>query len=151
MAFNRILVGIDGSDAAEAAADIAGDIATRYAAELLVVFVVRPEPGRKVLEGLAEYQEVEHVRLTEEEALQTLGRIVVERTEARLREAGVTRVEPIVELGDPAPTIAALAKQRGADLVVVGRRGLSDFAALVRGSVSHKISQRAPGSCLTVG
>ncbi len=46
--------------------------------------------------------------------------------------------------------ILDIAKSENADLIVTGARGLSDVKALVVGSVSHKLAQMSPVTCVTV-
>ncbi len=52
--------------------------------------------------------------------------------------------------GNPAEAILKAAKQVDADLIVLGTRGLSDLKGLLLGSVSHKVIQLSPCSCLVV-
>ena len=52
--------------------------------------------------------------------------------------------------GDPVEQIMLAAKESGAELVVLGRRGVSDLKGLLLGSVSHKICQLADSAVLTV-
>lgn len=63
-----------------------------------------------------------------------------------LREAGAdrspVRVERTVVAGGPASSLLDAAK--GADLVVVGRRGLGGFERLLLGSVSDQVARHAP-------
>ncbi len=63
---------------------------------------------------------------------------------------GAKRVETRVEFGDAAPVILATAKECGADLIVLGSRGLSDLRGLMMGSVSHKVANLAEVTVLTV-
>ncbi|HUO45666.1 MAG TPA: universal stress protein [Acidimicrobiia bacterium] len=56
----------------------------------------------------------------------------------------------MVDSGDPAATIVRLAKEVGADLIVMGSRGLGSVAGLLLGSVSHKVGHAAPCAVLTV-
>ncbi len=51
-------------------------------------------------------------------------------------------LERILHLGDPATGVLETAK--GADLVVVGSRGLGGFSGLVLGSVGHHVANHAP-------
>jgi nucleotide-binding universal stress UspA family protein len=59
-----------------------------------------------------------------------------------LKGAGF-RVEIEVQTGAPAAVLLEQAERRGADLVVVGARGLGRFAAKVLGSVSDRIIRSA--------
>ena len=52
--------------------------------------------------------------------------------------------------GDPAGHVLAVAEKIGADLIVMGRRGVSAARALVPGSVSLRVSNGACCACLTV-
>ena len=63
---------------------------------------------------------------------------------------GVKSVRSVVEDGDPARCILDCATRDNADLVVLGSRGLSDLKGLLLGSVSHKVSQLAECTCMTV-
>jgi len=50
--------------------------------------------------------------------------------------------------GDPAARILACAQQEKVDCIIMGSRGLSDIQALLEGSVSRKVSNRA--ICTTI-
>jgi len=52
--------------------------------------------------------------------------------------------------GDPAGRIVEAARKRGADLIVIGSRGLGDLQGMLLGSVSHKVAQLAPCTCIIV-
>ena len=56
----------------------------------------------------------------------------------------------IVRYGDPARRIAAVAEERGADLIVVGTRGDSAAPDAVLGSVSRRLAADAPCPVLVV-
>jgi len=53
-----------------------------------------------------------------------------------------------VRAGRPASELAAMATERGADLLVVGSRGLSPIRSLLLGSVSDELVEHAPCSVL---
>jgi nucleotide-binding universal stress UspA family protein len=67
----------------------------------------------------------------------------------RLAEAG-RDAELVAVLGAPADVLVEEARKRQADLIVVGRRGLSGAERLVMGSVSSKLARTAPCSVLIV-
>jgi nucleotide-binding universal stress UspA family protein len=52
--------------------------------------------------------------------------------------------------GDAVDVISKLAKDRGADLVVVGNRGLNSLAGRILGSVPANLSHRSPCDILIV-
>jgi nucleotide-binding universal stress UspA family protein len=62
----------------------------------------------------------------------------------------VANVTAEIRDGDFANCILEVAKKVDADIIVMGRRGLSNLKGFVTGSVSHKVSQRAECSVLTV-
>ena len=69
-------------------------------------------------------------------------RSALDDAERIAEEQGVPYESEILE-GDPAPMIAAVAKLRQADLVVVGSRGHSALASAVIGSVSRSLLSRS--------
>lgn len=74
----------------------------------------------------------------------------------RLRELHANRLEQyprcefIVDIGDPATQIIALATTRQADLVVSATHGRSGLAHLIMGSVAEKVIRHAPCPVLVV-
>jgi nucleotide-binding universal stress UspA family protein len=59
-------------------------------------------------------------------------------------------VEGLVRRGPLARTIVQVAKDRGADAIAMGSRGLGDVEGFLLGSVSHKVSSLAECTCITV-
>ena len=59
--------------------------------------------------------------------------------EERAHEAGITRVEPVAELGDPVGRIVAAADSHDVDLIVVGAHDKGFLRRLVDPSVSHGV------------
>ncbi|HAZ44523.1 MAG TPA: universal stress protein [Cyanobacteria bacterium UBA11369] len=68
---------------------------------------------------------------------------------AQANTAGVT-AEFTQNVGNPGKTICAIARTWGADLIILGRRGLSGLSELLLGSVSNYVLHHAPCSVLTV-
>jgi nucleotide-binding universal stress UspA family protein len=162
-----IMLATDGSDHARRAAEWAGDLAAKYGAEVVVAHVM---VNRKVPEALRRMAEIEHlvepatrvrpapvagptvVPEEDEDAriLAALSEKILQDAESVVREKGATRVRTVALDGEAADALVAHAEKIGADLVVVGRRGLGELGALLLGSVSHKLIQLAPCPVLTV-
>ncbi|MCX7566891.1 universal stress protein [Sulfitobacter sp. F26169L] len=145
---SSIIVGIDGSDAAERALRMACGIAKQFDAKLQISHTPRDETVTYAAEAISGFYvgpNAAHQELLRE-AAEKLG----EKATAIAAEEGVAGVELHIGHGDPARNLLDLAKKTGADLIVTGRRGLGDFSALVLGSTSNQISKKAQCACLTV-
>ncbi len=177
MTIKRVLVALDGSDHAAAALDLASELASRFAAELIAVHVVADRPlsaAERKLAAIEFHTEVarnfDPASLMEArddlrpmsdrlaaQALETgqrfrfaLGERLLSDAADRARGQAVPSVRTVVREGDPASAILAVAKEADADLIVMGRRGLGDLAGLLLGSVSQKVTHLAECACLTV-
>jgi nucleotide-binding universal stress UspA family protein len=79
-----------------------------------------------------------------------------EDVEATLREAAETveqagvSVNTYAREGDPADAILDVAEERGADLIVVGNKGMTGAKRFLLGSVPNKVSHHAPCSVLII-
>ncbi len=173
----KILVAVDGSDHSRRAVDLAADLASRYDAGLLLLHVVENRPLSEEEKRLAETEyskEIDTRRraggVIDTLTLETEGFVPVvashvetgliihtvvgegilktARSEAKLH--GAKDVTTILENGDPAQTILDVASRNKADLIVIGSRGQSDIKALFLGSVSHKVTNLADVSVITV-
>ena len=120
----HILVGYDGSEAAQRALDAAADFAG-YGSVLSIASVA---DGAKA-SGAS-------TRLLDEARERLLWRHVP----ARFVEA----------IGDPAEMLVETARELGADLVVVGRHNHGALKRLVLGSVSASVVRQAPCDVLVV-
>lgn len=61
-----------------------------------------------------------------------------------LADAGVTDTEMVQKIGKPAQELVELAKERNADLIVVGAEGRTAVQHFLLGSVSHRIAMQSP-------
>jgi nucleotide-binding universal stress UspA family protein len=68
---------------------------------------------------------------------------------AQAQEAGV-EAETYARQGDPADAILDVAEERGADLIVVGNKGMTGAKRFLLGSVPNKVSHHAPCSVLII-
>ncbi len=66
-----------------------------------------------------------------------------------MRGAGIRAVTHARE-GDPADAILDVAEELGADLIVVGNKGMTGAKRFLLGSVPNKVSHHAPCSVLIV-
>ena len=128
--FKTILVAVDGSGHASSAVRCAGDIAKTYGAKLVLLAVDGHRPLAQPLADLAKTEDLSRSEVFK--------RIVSSARELSEVPSEVD-VEEHVEFGDPADEILAAAGKHGADLIVVGSRGLGEYAELLLGSVSRKV------------
>jgi nucleotide-binding universal stress UspA family protein len=137
MSFKLILVPVDGSDGAAHAARFAAGLASLTGARLLLANVVHLTSSETL--GLAHLDRDEIQRRIASHATPNF-----ESARAAMGElAGKVEIEDIMVLGDPALEILGLVRNRSADLVVMGSRGLSPFQGYLLGSVSEKIARHA--------
>jgi nucleotide-binding universal stress UspA family protein len=129
-----VVVGVDGSDAAQAAIHYAAEEASRLQVGLTAVYAWMP-PLTPGLEQLWSEELLEAQQSTAEEAL-------------AIATAGLAERYPDVEVHRKvvqAPPIGALAADAaGATLLVVGSRGRGNFARLLLGSVSQGVLSNPP-------
>jgi nucleotide-binding universal stress UspA family protein len=167
-----ILVSTDGSEHATKAVILAADIAEKYDSRMVVLHVLSKDP---LPEGLIRMAKAEHITPSRREppiaptpegqfpASTIFGqmddkpeirRFVAEHLLAEAQKVakgkGVEDVHCVIEDGDPVKEILRHAKEDNANLIVMGSRGLGVLEGLLMGSVSHKVSQLSPCSCIIV-
>ena len=174
--FKTILVATDGSEHADKAVDLACELAAKYDARLLALHVLLS--GDRV-DRLRHWAEVEHVgglgaggteaatsvvpsakasaiaggdrnEFLSPEVAGFIGDQILNAATDAAKAKGVRQVKTRIEDGNPTKCILECAQQEGADLIVVGSRGLGNLASLLMGSVSHKVSHLAGCTCITV-
>jgi nucleotide-binding universal stress UspA family protein len=130
--FRRLLVGYDGSPSSEKALERAARLALLGEARVTVVNVIpavsfgKPDP----------FEEMEQRRLVAE-------------VRQKLVERGV-EADVVGIVGDPAEELVASAREREADLILVGSRGHGAAGRLLLGSVSTGVVHRADRDVLVV-
>jgi nucleotide-binding universal stress UspA family protein len=129
-----IVVGTDGSEPADRALDEAISIALRDGASLHIVSAF-PDPAI-IRERITSSAKTESVHLAE------VADSVLTRAARHAEERGV-KAETYARESDPAQAILDVADEQGADLIVVGSRGLSGIQRFLLGSVSQKVSAHA--------
>ena len=145
-----ILVPTDGSEHASKAVILGADLAQKYDAKLIALFVMRGFGSEDIPEGLRQFAKSEHIEGTDREILESIGSQIVHGAEVLAHEHKAPEIKTQIEVGDPASTILSVAKNQDIDLIVMGSRGLGNLKGLLLGSVSHKVSQLSECSCVTV-
>jgi nucleotide-binding universal stress UspA family protein len=141
-----VLVGIDFSDAADHALDVAIDLARGLGARTFaLVHVHHAPPIPAALPGNASGEVWVAI---EEQALQAARDALTLRAR-RVEAAGFTP-EVSVRTGSPAEALCEAARECEADLVVIGTHGRSGLAHVLLGSVAERTVERAPCPVLTV-
>jgi nucleotide-binding universal stress UspA family protein len=143
--FRSIVVGTDGSDTARKAVDEAIDLARTVGATVCVVSAYEPVSQARLREEAkqtpSDLQWMVNPREEVDSTLSDAADVV--------RDAGLD-VETFAREGDPADAILDVAEERGADLIVVGNKGMTGARRFLLGSVPNKVSHHAPCSVLIV-
>jgi nucleotide-binding universal stress UspA family protein len=132
----RIMVALDGSDHSDKALDLAGDIAAKSGAELVLLHVISDKPLTDAERHMAEVEYLDEItasldptgidmggdpQIRAQRMLQHYADVarrfregmvqrLMSRARTRARERGVRSVQTVLEDGDPASTILRLAK-----------------------------------------
>ena len=135
---STVAVGTDGSATAEAAVMEAAEMARRYDAKLVLLSASKETSGAQ--------SKGEDVEL--QWAVNSSARVkaILERVESDLRASGI-ECETRVDDGDPADVLVRLADECGADLLVIGNKGMQ---RRVLGSVPNTVTHKAGCSVLVV-
>jgi nucleotide-binding universal stress UspA family protein len=118
----KVLVGTDGSPTAARAVDRAVEVAKAATAVLTILSIGPPDVASRIVESEA----------------------------ARHALSGVT-IETDVVSGEPTAALLEAVRRGGYDLLVVGNRGMTGAARILRlGSLPNKIMHRLPCNLLVV-
>jgi nucleotide-binding universal stress UspA family protein len=137
-----IAVGTDGSETAAKAVDFAMDMAERYGAKLIIASAYTPvSEDRLRKEQTDAPQEIQWSINPSEEVDSTLRAVEEQAKERGLKYASEARN------GDPADILCEIAGDHGADVIVVGNKGMQ---RRILGSVPNSVSHKAPCSVMIV-
>jgi len=132
----RILVPIDGSEQAEAAAAFAAENVPD--ATVVLLHVINPaEAGYSAQASVPSFSEEWY------EERQAEARERFDELEADICDAGADGVERVVEVGRPTKTIVEYAADHDIDQIVMGSHGRSGMSRLLLGSVAEIVVRRA--------
>jgi len=143
---SNILIPVDGSTHSKRALELGCDLAHKYGAAVHLIHVTE-SPVREHTMALGGAALTLHASPSE---LKQAGSKELEYAQEFARNHGVGEVTTEVVGGNAAQRIVDSAKDIHADMIVMGSRGLSDLAGLLVGSVSHKVNNMAPCTCITV-
>lgn len=169
--FKKILCPVDGSDHARLALELAIQLATASDAKVMLLHNLLDKSASDELERFARIEglapqvspELDRRRSVEarleygytplpegSRAFVEIAQHLLDDARRQAEAAGLSDVETIMTDGDAADAILRAIREREADCVVIGSRGLSDAKALFLGSVSHKVMNRAGCTCIAV-
>lgn len=135
---STVAVGTDGSATADEAVREAAEIAKRFGAKLVLLSAFQGSRG-----SAGEGQDIELQWASNPSARV---RSILERSETTLRGAGID-CETRADEGDPGEVLVRLAAECGADLLVIGNKGMK---RRVLGSVPKTVTHKADCSVLVV-
>lgn len=137
--FGRIVVGTDGSETAASAVDQAIELAKLSGAKLEIVSAYEPVSAERLRDERAELPgDVQHGVHPREDVSLTLDNAAGKAKKHEVEAQTHPRE------GDPADAILDVAEETGADLIVVGNKGMTGAKRFLLGSVPNKISHHAP-------
>jgi nucleotide-binding universal stress UspA family protein len=146
--YDVIIVGTDGSDTAAVAVEHATRLAASTGATLHIVHVYQTvSTGQIAMAATAgaatgDFEEANAGSAADSER-------ICQRAATNAQREGV-KVETHARPGDAGDVLVGIAEEVGADLLVIGNRGMSGVRRFVLGSVPNKVSHHCPCSLLIV-
>lgn len=141
MKYKNILVAIDGSTEAEWALKKAAEIAKRNEASITLAHIIDTRT----------FSTVEAYDRTIAERADLFARELMEKYKSEAEEAGVTKVEYVIDYGSPKTIIPkGLANKLNVDLIICGATGMNAMERFLIGSVSENIVRYASCDVLVV-
>jgi len=142
--YEHIVVGTDGSPGADVAVDAAIELARAFDARLHVVLVHEHTAKVQRPAGIP----IDDV-VAPAEAIANASKQICDQALDRAHRADVDAAAHRVS-GDVVDALINAVNETGADLIVVGNRGMSGFRRFVLGSVPDRLSHRCECSVLIV-
>jgi nucleotide-binding universal stress UspA family protein len=137
--FNLIIVALDGSAHSLKALEYARELAEKHGSKLILLHAYRATSDLRETEG---YKQLVAKR-------KQAGEAIIEDACRRLGPVSFELEKDLLE-GPAATAIVSAVAAQGADLVVMGTRGMGTFKGLLFGTVSTKVTHHAPCPVLVV-
>jgi nucleotide-binding universal stress UspA family protein len=137
-----VAVGTDGSDTAAKAVEFALDLASRYEAKIVFLSAYKAVPEDRLKREARDAPEDVQWQINPAEDVEPSLR----DAEDAARERGLETTSEARE-GDPAKVLVDLASKHGADVLVIGNKGMQ---RKVLGSVPNTVSHKADCAVLIV-
>ncbi len=141
--FKSIVMGTDGSDTAREALRQAADLARTTGATLRLVSAYRPVDDARLRRERQDVPDDLKWMINPREDVDNLLKDAADSVEG-------VETEIFTREGDPADAILDVAEEQGADLIVVGNKGMTGASRFVLGSVPNKVSHHAPCSVMII-
>lgn len=143
--FSSLVVGTDGSDTAKEAVRQATELAKALGARVHLVSAYEPVAESRLREERVQVPDDLQWMVNPREDVEATLRVAAEGIE----QQGVD-VATYAREGDPADAILDVAEEQGADLIVVGNKGMTGARRFLLGSVPNKVSHHAPCSVMII-
>jgi nucleotide-binding universal stress UspA family protein len=149
----RILIPTDFSESSQAAIRSGLDLADTVGGEIILLHVIEEEPdclyvvgGRPVFlrDEFASDIDLSRYPLPQRIIRRDLCEEAYWKLAAMFPPAFQTRVRTVVTVGKPANEIVRVAREQGADLIMLGSRGRRGLRRLLRRTVADKVRRKAP-------
>jgi nucleotide-binding universal stress UspA family protein len=135
--YERVLIAVDASDEAKHAARRGLELAAGFDAAVDVLHVV-PKSALSLTQTADERAE-----------LRGRGETLLDEIEALAADAGQSVTTTLLD-GKPAPAICEYVAERDADLVVLGRQGMTGLGKRLLGGVTERVLHQSPAPVLVV-
>ena len=143
--FGSIVVGTDGSETAGEAVRQATELAKAVGGRVHLVSAFEPVGSQRLREERVQAPDDMQWMVNEREDVDA----TLNEAAEKIKEAGV-EVETYARQGDPADAILDVAEEQGADLIIVGNKGMTGAKRFLLGSVPNKVSHHAPCSVMII-